>query len=801
MPDLRLRELVVENFRSISGRCVVPLDGSITLVHGANGAGKTSLLSAIELAATGRVGFLEEQKGDTRSLLLNQDFSLGSVRLSLIDQQNVSRVGSFELDRDHVTGEAALTPAEQTYFLERSFLPQTALGRLLESYTESGKQVDTALVRFVKSLVGLDDLDALIDGLHAAGDVRRSKRLIYAWNRSADDLQALKDRRKEIVSRLSVARADFDAAVATLRDLVGDPASTDVSELLRASTEQSRASETDRAGLARLAELQATVDAIANMRLRSIAVHSSRTDQFEALRAEKAQYAFEAWESGIGAIALAELNRMREISLGLPAVTIRHIADAFAEAVERAARLDQQHTNALVANRERAVRVAGLDQRIRELDEAINTLEEDARGIEVSQDVRILIQILELAVPITRTDRCPICDEHFTGSGSLVDHFAEKLDRLSVDASRIVTIQRELTKLQKERLASSGQAVLEKSLPTLSSGSSMDQLIRDLNGMADVVAEGSELRRDLQSTQASIAEANAHAAERAIIADRATAVAKELDIAFKSLSAQEPDVKLGQEIAKRVQAIRNSNIRQLRERKAREAIEDAQREVRRWEHELTKAEQEMAALKAQLLTAESRMVGSRQVLQTAERTRSKLINEVFDQSLNSLWAQLFSRFAPSERFTPRFVKQTQASRSVDVSLETELPGGKASGSPGAMLSYGNTNSAALALFMALHLSAPSELRWLVFDDPVQSMDDIHVANFAAIVRQLAFVHDRQVIIAIHQPELFDYLSLALAPSHPAQSLVRITLDRGTGTTVADIDRVEYVDEPSLRQAN
>jgi hypothetical protein len=177
-----------------------------------------------------------------------------------------------------------------------------------------------------------------------------------------------------------------------------------------------------------------------------------------------------------------------------------------------------------------------------------------------------------------------------------------------------------------------------------------------------------------------------------------------------------------------------------------------------------------------------------------------LINEVFDQSLNALWAQLFTRFAPSERFTPRFVKQTAASRSVDVRLETELPDGRISGSPGAMLSYGNTNSAALALFMALHLSAPPELPWLIFDDPVQSMDDIHVANFAAIVRQLAFVHGRQVVIAVHQPELFDYLALELAPSASAHSLVRVTLDRGSGTTVADVERLSYAKEPSLHRA-
>lgn len=799
MSELRLTELVVENFRSISGRCVIPLDGSITLVHGANGAGKTSLLSAIELAATGRVGFLEDQRGDTRSLLRNHDFPLGSVRLSLADHTHATRVGSFELNGDQVTGKAALTLEEQTYFLERSFLPQTALGRLLESYTDNGKQVDTALVRFVKSLVGLDDLDALIDGLHASGDRRRSKKMVRAWSRGADELDASQQRRSEVTAQLNTARTQFDVSVTLLRDLVGDSDLIGVDELLRASTERSRGSETSRTELARLEELQAMVDAITSMRRQATAFHSGRGDQLETIRAEEAQTAFETWKSGIGDAALIELNRIRETSLGLPAAAIGHVADAYKEAVERAAFADHQHTDAVAADRERAERIDALDRRIRDLDQEIVNVEARAKAIDVSADVRVLIEILELTIPIADSERCPVCDEQFSGAGSLAEHLAAKLDRLSANSSQLMAAERELTKLRGERLAKVRQAVLQKSLPQLATGQPMDEVVRSLNGLSDSIAEGSRLRRDLQSTQASIAEVSAHAAERAIVTDRVAEVAQVLGLSVGDLPVQEQEAKLRREIAARIQRIRYAEIQRHRERDARETTEDLQRDVLRWERELTEAEQEISALQSQLSTAESRMASSREVLQIAERTRSKLINEVFDQSLNSLWAQLFGRFAPSERFTPRFVKQTESRRSVDVRLETELPGGQISGSPGAMLSYGNTNSAALALFMALHLSAPSDLRWLIFDDPVQSMDDIHVANFAAIIRQLAFVHQRQVVIAIHQPELFDYLSLALAPSDATQSLVRVSLDRGTGTTVAQVDRVEYAEEPLLRR--
>ncbi|GGJ73287.1 AAA family ATPase [Glutamicibacter ardleyensis] len=799
MSELRLKELIVENFRSISGRCVIPLDGSITLVHGANGAGKTSLLSAIELGATGRVGFLEEQKGDTRSLLRNHDFPHGSVKLSLADHRNVTRVGSYEMNGDEVTGNAALTPAEQTYFLERSFLPQTALGRLLESYTETGKQVDTALVRFVKALVGLDDLDALIEGLHASGDRRRSKKIVHGWIRGAEELDVMQQRQSEVTAKLDTARSQLGVAVSLLRELIGDPDLSDVNELLSTSTEHGRGSETSRAELARLGELQVRVDAIASMRKQAAALFSDKNDKLETVRAEEAQTAFETWKAGTGDATLSELNRIRETLLNLSAATIGHLADAYDEAVERAAFADSLYAEAVATDRERAERIGSLDQRIRELDQEIAAVETRSQALEVSTDVRVLIEILELTIPIAGSEHCPVCDEQFTGAGSLAEHFAAKLDRLSANASQLMAEERKLAKLREERLAKVQQVVVQKSFPWFQQGEPMDETIRRLNGLNDSVAEGNRLRRNLQSTQASIAELAAHAAESAILADRVAEVALALGLPVHDLPVQEPELKLESEIAMRIRLIRDAEVQRHRERDARETIEDMQRYVMKLDQELRESEQRISTLQGQLSTAESRMASSRQVLQIAERTRSKLINEVFDQSLNSLWAQLFGRFAPSERFTPRFVKQTESSRSVDVSLETELPGGTISGSPGAMLSYGNTNSAALALFMALHLSAPSELQWLIFDDPVQSMDDIHVANFAAIIRQLAFVHQRQVVIAIHQPELLDYLSLALAPSDATQSLVRVTLDRGAGTTVAHVDRVEYAEESILER--
>jgi exonuclease SbcC len=49
-----LEAITISNFRSIRGSVTVPLDAPVVLIHGLNGAGKTSVLAAIELALTGQ---------------------------------------------------------------------------------------------------------------------------------------------------------------------------------------------------------------------------------------------------------------------------------------------------------------------------------------------------------------------------------------------------------------------------------------------------------------------------------------------------------------------------------------------------------------------------------------------------------------------------------------------------------------------------------------------------------------------------------------------------------------------------
>ena len=92
-----------------------------------------------------------------------------------------------------------------------------------------------------------------------------------------------------------------------------------------------------------------------------------------------------------------------------------------------------------------------------------------------------------------------------------------------------------------------------------------------------------------------------------------------------------------------------------------------------------------------------------------------------------------------------------------------------------MLSTGNLNTAALSLFIALHLAVEPQFPCLVFDDPVQSMDEVHIAQFAGLLRVLSKQHDRQIVVAVHERELFEYLALELSPAFEGDELITVEL--------------------------
>jgi exonuclease SbcC len=152
MTSFRLQSITIQDFRSIKGRVTIPLDASIVLVHGVNGAGKTSLLSALELALTGETTGLLGTSGVSRAHLVHRGAEEAQVLLTYETEDGVA-TGRIRVSNDGAThGGAILSSEDRATFSERCYLAQSTVGRLLEIYQH---KVDgqSPLTRFVKELL------------------------------------------------------------------------------------------------------------------------------------------------------------------------------------------------------------------------------------------------------------------------------------------------------------------------------------------------------------------------------------------------------------------------------------------------------------------------------------------------------------------------------------------------------------------------------------------------------------------------------------------------------------------------
>jgi len=179
---------------------------------------------------------------------------------------------------------------------------------------------------------------------------------------------------------------------------------------------------------------------------------------------------------------------------------------------------------------------------------------------------------------------------------------------------------------------------------------------------------------------------------------------------------------------------------------------------------------------------EGRRQAAKAVARAAAEARTAIVGRVFNGALNKIWRDLFVRLAPTEPFVPAFRLPQAADEPVVAQLETVHRDGGRGGAPGAMLSAGNLNTAALTLFMALHLAVKPQLPWLILDDPVQSMDEVHIAQFAKLLRTLSKEHGRKIVMAVHDRQLFDYLALELSPAFDGDQLITVEITRSPGGT-------------------
>lgn len=196
-------------------------------------------MSAIELALTGAVLSLSRAEPDYLAYLPHKDRPFGEVRLDVTEADGTVRTSDIKVTTHGVTGTPILAEAEAGFFSERSYLAQSTLGRLLEIYQHAEKKSDSPLTRFVKELIGLDRMEAVIGGLFSAGNIARLKGPVPAYGAVRDDIlvkeKALADLKKhelEIANSIAALEGQLRERLAAIDAALADRI-TDLSELSR----------------------------------------------------------------------------------------------------------------------------------------------------------------------------------------------------------------------------------------------------------------------------------------------------------------------------------------------------------------------------------------------------------------------------------------------------------------------------------------------------------------------------------------------------------------------------------------
>lgn len=787
----RLTSIFIEDFRSIRGPQRISLDAPAVLIHGPNGTGKTSLLSAIEFGLTGTVGSLSRLDAGFLKHLPHKRSPLGECKVILEAEgfPGGAPPGRAEVlsDGQSVTGAGLLSPDLVRFFSERCYLPQAALGRLLEIYEhQDNRRSDSPLTRFVKELLGLEALDALIDGLHASGDVRRLKAPAPLFTAARSGAAALSARVEAATKAAANARATVSALEAELREKLQDLATAEAPIDVAAleSDLEAEASELE-LRLQDLARRRRDLLSASDQLTAALAAEAGGQVATAEAAANTARTALEAWQVDQGRRLQTLFQSIRAQFPSLAdgassvAATHRQAADLVQKEIVRL-------QDALDRDAADAKALAEVEEALRQGNARLTNIDEELDRDKGANDE--LARALTAISAHIDDEVCPVCQRDFreVSEQPLASHVSEEVERLVAAAGRVQGLVRDrsTTSSAVEQAQRRKSEILSRQLADEQRDAfkvDLAQLLEwrtGLNELVDAAALGTRLQT----------EASAAAGALSGLVSRRTGLSglrAELDRHAQEMGrpVEPSDVPL-QTVVGDLLAFLQREEEAGKERQAQidtigellESLPTLGDELVEAEAELKTALEEQQTSTAQREEAERRIAASKSLATRAQTLRTEKVRQVFNDELNSVWRELFIRLAPDEEFVPAFALPPANGGPVEAVLETLYRAGGKGGNPKSMLSAGNLNTAALTLFLALNLSAKPLLPWLIIDDPVQSMDDVHIAQFAALLRTLKR-EGRQVFLAVHDRQLFDYLALELSPTVNGDRLITIELGR------------------------
>lgn len=796
----RLDAIQITNFRSIRETVSIPLDAPVVLVHGANGAGKSTVMSAIELALTAEVSGIRE--ADREHLVRYGE------REAVVELVSSSGTSTLRLRDGKTIGAPLLAADDARFFTERCYLQQQTLTRLLEIYQGDGV-AESQLTRFVNDVLGLGELEAILEGTHGLTHLQRFRHLLpeFAALEAARDTAEAELR--QLRRRLKPS-SDTSADTSRLREILGElGAPSDLGDDVDSFLEhESRETE--------LITLTARHREILAMQLRAREIGGApAAKELAALSrsTRDARRVAAAWRDTHGQAMEGVLVSLRSrFPLLSDAATAQ---DPIAVREQAVAAIDDalmRGREALASDAVARTELARLDAGAADASARLTAIDEQLAASGSATDAEELAKALAALIPHVHTDDCPVCGRAFreVSDGPLVAHLSVRVSQLSEHAQRLSSLARarleaanDLRRLTDERKVAAARVLQgDTRVGKEAELTELETARKRLDDLEEGIAAGANVTRSLADTERALvhaeersrayAELIASVSELAAASGRPDAVSDRVDATLAELAAQFSGRITA---AERIEQLRAEAREQLRISRARS---EEQRDVH---VRIAAAEVGVRERRERIKLLEDRRNTLWAFQRDADQARVAIVRRVFNDALNAVWQDLFVRLAPEEAFVPAF-RIPDARQRLIAELVTMYRGsGEEAGSPGAMLSAGNLNTAALTLFLALHFSVEPRLPWLLLDDPVQSMDEVHIQQFAALLRTLAKGHGRRIVIAVHERALFEYLSLELSASQPDDVLVTVELSRShEGATVVRPSRMQYVLDRALAHA-
>ncbi len=776
----RLTEISVEGFRVFKDVQTAPLDSDVVLVYGPNGSGKTSLLHAIELALTGGITDLEVYSDSYPGCLRHFATSNASrIGMKYVDDADQAKEESVFIQPDGriQPAQGALSRIERVHFLDRCYLSQARLSRLLEIYQSVDKdKKESPLATFVRELLGLDLLEHLSVGLQVIGDKRRIRKDIKAYSALEEQAETLLMQEARLQEQLSDALGKLSGHnPSTPADGIPDSLLSPSDD--RETVDSASDEELD-AILQQLRVFKIAIDQSAAV-FDSLAAIGSRQSAAD-MRAEIVERTA-AIQKDLSQLLSEHLVECREFLQGVPSTL-----SEYSEAMLFGSEWDQcaDDVKRKIENlRSNLSNCAARENQLAQARAQSDAL--DREWLEVSAQLQQnpayahkLGEVLTQVLDHLNGQQCPVCDRDFeeTARGELRTHIEKKLRDLEKQHILVATALSVQNKRDEQRkvlgVLEPQEAVIVqlRQVSELALGTGLQLQSRFTELMTSRQTWISNHDR-IQITMVELKKKKKADEQRSAEVARLKAIALTLSIPISD-QAQPLEIlqRLQGVVRNRLEAAQSKQHARLTAKKARETVAAVRASIVECRSKLSKCR--MAQQRADRVIEAARTIAKK-----AAEQKIKVIKQVFDQTMNGLWKELFERLVLQESFYPRLSPPQITRNRVETRLSAGRNGNVAFSDLAAVLSSGNLNTAALSLFLSLNLIEKPRNGLLVLDDPVQNMDDVHVVNMASLLKSICRQAGRQLLVAVHERSLFNFLRLELGPSSDGESLITVEMDR------------------------